>query len=78
MRHEKAKMEWGKSDAMNQPPAVNETNDFNPPLLASHHIGEYRAGSGVDLSSVAVECHSELTRCCHRDLTRLVVMLCSS
>ena len=42
---------------------------------------DYRVPSkfstGVDLA-LDVECHSKLTRCCHRDLTRSVVMLCSS
>jgi hypothetical protein len=32
----------------------------------------------VLLGPTLVECHSELTRCCHRDLTRSVVMLSSS
>ena len=35
-----------------------------------------RISAGVE--ALYVECHSELTRCCHRDLTRSVVMLCSS
>ena len=54
------------------------TSDEVDKLGQDRHGKEWSLARLPDAIDWSVECHSKLTRYCHRDLTRSVVMLCSS
>jgi len=57
---------------------LSETSDGMLDVIAASEVARETVTDIVRLVLDGVECHSKLTRCCHRDLTRSVVMLCSS